>query len=491
MNYRDELGKLDDGIAYVSACLEQIHTEAGDDGLGERQADWDAGFAYITQANERRGQLEQLAKIERSVNAGATVRGDSIDVDFAANPEAVRNESALNNPWDLDEVRAESRLRAESAVPALRGRALTAIERMQGMTDKRREVLTGWVESLDDESETGVRFLSHILATSSPDYMRSWVRQFKTAARGGMDANALDVLTRAMSLTDNAGGYAVPQQLDPNLILTSDGSTNPVRQIARKVMATGDVWTGLSTTHASWSFDAEAAEVSDDATTFAQPSVTVRTARGFIPFSMEVQMDYPGFTQDLATILANGKDDLEATVFITGASGSNQPIGIVTALTGGSSVIASDTTDTLAWADTADLILALPAKYRSRAAWIMNPSIIHAVREDAIGAGYDASYQGAYTDPTGALPGRLLGAPLYEASAMDGAINAMADNYVEVVGDFQYYVIADRAGFALELVPHLFATGANRPSGQRGFFAHYRVGADSVNDSAFRMLNVT
>ena len=41
---------------------------------------------------------------------------------------------------------------------------------------------------------------------------------------------------------------------------------------------------------------------------------------------------------------------------------------------------------------------------------------------------------------------------------------------------------------------HLFAATPaeqrNRPSGQRGWYAHYRVGADSVNDGAFRMLNV-
>jgi predicted phage gp36 major capsid-like protein len=42
----------------------------------------------------------------------------------------------------------------------------------------------------------------------------------------------------------------------------------------------------------------------------------------------------------------------------------------------------------------------------------------------------------------------------------------------------------------VELVPHLFATANNRPSGQRGFYAWWRVGADSVNDAAFRLMNV-
>ena len=33
--------------------------------------------------------------------------------------------------------------------------------------------------------------------------------------------------------------------------------------------------------------------------------------------------------------------------------------------------------------------------------------------------------------------------------------------------------------------------GTFRPTGQRGWYAYYRVGADVVNASAFRMLNVT
>jgi predicted phage gp36 major capsid-like protein len=43
----------------------------------------------------------------------------------------------------------------------------------------------------------------------------------------------------------------------------------------------------------------------------------------------------------------------------------------------------------------------------------------------------------------------------------------------------------------VELVPHLFATGNNRPSGQRGLYCYWRVGAGCVDTGAFGMLNVT
>ena len=73
----------------------------------------------------------------------------------------------------------------------------------------------------------------------------------------------------------------------------------------------------------------------------------------------------------------------------------------------------------------------------------------------------------------------------------DGVINNGATKLMLIVGDFDNYVIADRVGMSVELIPHLFATGNNRPSGQRGLFAFYRVGADSVNDGGFAILDVT
>jgi HK97 family phage major capsid protein len=481
---RQEMEALDTELRSVLAAAEteERRATAEEDVRADEIIARHAALKTQVEADEARAA--ELDAIERARHAAPS---HDNGVDFVSDPGVLRSPSAIKNPWDLDELRSESRDNPQQAIPRLAGRARAAVERAQGLTERQREVLGQWVDSVDEESgESGVKYLRHIIATSSPDYMRAWVAQFKAAARGGMNPDASMVLQRAMSLTDNAGGYAVPQQLDPNLILTSNGSTNPIRTISRVVQATGDTWTGLSTTHASWSWDAEAAEVSDDATTYAQPSVPVYTGRGFIPFSMEVQMDYPGFTDDLRLILANGKDDLEATAFATG-SGSGQPTGIVTALTGGASAIASAGSEALAWGDVTGLNNVLPAKYRARASWIAEQRIISEIREDAIGAGYE----GAYIDPAGAAPGRLLGHDIYEASAMDGVITGSAENYILVLGDFSNYVIADRVGFSLELVPHLLHTSNNRPSGQRGFLAYYRVGADSVNDAAFRMLNAT
>jgi HK97 family phage major capsid protein len=70
----------------------------------------------------------------------------------------------------------------------------------------------------------------------------------------------------------------------------------------------------------------------------------------------------------------------------------------------------------------------------------------------------------------------------------NAAVNA--DNFGLVLGDFgNGYIIVDRVGLNVELVPHLF--GANqRPTGQRGFLAWWRVGAECVDVSSFAMLSI-
>jgi HK97 family phage major capsid protein len=235
----------------------------------------------------------------------------------------------------------------------------------------------------------------------------------------------------------------------------------------------------------SWSWDAEAAEVSDDSTTFAQPSIPVYKAAGFVPISIEALEDEANVTAEVARLLAFGKDTLESAAFATG-SGSSQPTGIVTALTGTGSVVTSATTDTFAAADVYALDDALPARYRRNASWLANRSIYNLIRR------FDTAGGAQMWERIGnGLPAELLGRPQYESEDMDSSITASAENYVLVYGDFSNYVIADRVGMSIEFIPHLFATNANRPSGQRGWYAYYRVGADSVNDGAFEMLNVT
>jgi HK97 family phage major capsid protein len=311
-------------------------------------------------------------------------------------------------------------------------------------------------------------------------------RRFLAAATAGRrDADAETFMTRAMSIgTTTEGGFAVPEQLDPQIVWLDAGTLNAVRRIARVVTATGDNWEGLTGTPGTWSWDAEAAEVSDDSATIGRPAVPIHMARGFIPFSIEVQGDYPGFMEDMRTALVRGRDTLEGDTHIDG-TGSGQPTGITVALAGGAREIDTATSVVFAIADVFTTQETLAARYRSNATWLMHNAIGNAVRQ------FDTAGGAALWERIGAdRPAQLLGRPVVESEEMDSD-PATAGQEIAVFGDFSNYVIADRIGMNVELVPHLFSTTTNLPDGQRGLFAYFRSGADSINDLGFVQLQVS
>lgn len=411
---------------------------------------------------------------------------DDYDVDAFLNPDSVEA-VRFRNPWKLDEVRAFGRSK-EAVNAELTARAKSAIEQMPGANDKIRGAATDILERYDDGD---ARIAKLVLHASSPTYLRAFAKA--ATNRESMltedEKRSMDAV-RALSLTDSAGGYLVPFQLDPTVIMTANGSVNQMRQIARQVVATGDVWNGVSAGAVSWSWDAEATQVSDDSPSFAQPSIPVYKASGFVPISIEALEDAANITTTIGTLLSEGRDILEAAAFILG-SGVGQPKGIVTALAGTGSVVPSGTADTLSAGDLYALQGALPARYRGASSWLASNAFYNRARQ------FDTAGGSALWAQLGqGRPLDLLGRPIYEAEDMDGVINATQENYMAVLGDFRNYVIADRLGVTVEFIPHLFqqtaaGTGIGRPTGQRGWYAYYRVGADSVNNAAFRMLNVT
>lgn len=417
--------------------------------------------------------------------------GSGYDRDAILEPDSVE-EHRFRNPWDMSEVRVYGRSQSEVRTE-LRARALSCIEKMPSANDKIREAGTNILEEFEDAKSTIARL---VIGTSSPAYIRAFSKMSNGRNNSFLDEDeqrALEAVEelRAMSLTPSAGGYLVPFQLDPTVIVTASGSRNDIRKVAQQVVATGNVWNGVSAGAVSWSWDAEASQVSDDAPTFAQPTIPIYMARGFVPVSIEALEDMANGAQAIAKLLAFGRDVLEAAAFATG-TGTGQPTGVVTALVAaGTPIVNSATTDVLAVADLYNLQGALPARYRAGAAWLATNAFYNRARQFDTAGG--SSLWAQLSDDR---PANLLGKPIYEAEDMDGIINATVENYMAVFGDFDNYIIADRLGMTVEFVPHLFqqttaGSGFGRPTGQRGWFAYYRTGATVVNPGAFKILDVT
>ena len=177
-------------------------------------------------------------------------------------------------------------------------------------------------------------------------------------------------------------------------------------------------------------------------------------------FSIEVGADWVGMESELRVAFGDAKDTLEATAFATCAGdGSSMPTGIVTALTGTAAVQASAGAGADAVADVYATINKVPPRHRGQASWIAAYSTINLTRQ--FGTAVNHAF---LTDLTAGSPPLLLGCPLYEASALDGTINVGADNYMLIAGNFDRYHIIERIRMTVDLVPHLFATGNNRPA---------------------------
>lgn len=298
--------------------------------------------------------------------------------------------------------------------------------------------------------------------------MRTW-EEYRAASEG----------------TNSAGGYGIPVFIDPSIILTAQGSGNPFLRLARQVDVNTNAWKGVSSAGVTWSFDAEGSAVSDDSPTLAQPVVNVFTARGFIPYSIEVGQDYPGFADEMQTLLASGYDELLVNKFTNG-SGTGEPNGLITALSANTNVrVAVAAAGSLTQSDPYKVWKALPQRFRRNASWLMNVGVNNAIRQ--LGT---ANVFHAYTEN---LPAEwadmLFGKSVYESPYMsDVTTSTTATIDVAAVGDFSNYVIARRGGMSVELVPQLFDVTNNRPTGQRGWFAYARIGGNSVNDLGFRLL---
>ena len=173
-------------------------------------------------------------------------------------------------------------------------------------------------------------------------------------------------------------------------------------------------------------------------------------------------------------------------------SGTTAPKGLVTALAGTASEINAAADDTFALADVYTIQGALPARYRSDASWMANNLIYNRIRQfDTSGGG------GFWANLNDGRPPQLLGRSALEAEAMDATFGGAgaSSSYVLAFGDFDNYVIADRIGMTVEFIPHLFrqataGAGFGLPTGQRGWYAYYRTGADVVSVNAFRLLDV-
>ena len=66
---------------------------------------------------------------------------------------------------------------------------------------------------------------------------------------------------------------------------------------------------------------------------------------------------------------------------------------------------------------------------------------------------------------------------------------ATTGSNILLCGDFSQYLIYDRLGTSIEYIQNV-VDGSGLPTGQRGWVAHWRTGADVLVADAFRVLKL-
>ena len=117
--------------------------------------------------------------------------------------------------------------------------------------EKAAELLTEGPQQSRNQADRWVR------AAGDPAYRDAFAKLLADPDKGHLlwttaEADAYRAATdvhaelRAMSTTGSAGGYLVPLTLDPAILLTSDGSNNPLRNLATVKTTATNAWQGVT-----------------------------------------------------------------------------------------------------------------------------------------------------------------------------------------------------------------------------------------------------
>lgn len=463
------VGEIDARIAEIDLEYENsLMPDTVRQEWNDLNAERDEHVATITEVRKRKERLAVLA--------GNPAAARAADV---ATPAFIRGRG--DDIYDLTRVRFDA-ASEDDYRDRLHDNAKRAIERaaFPGTQGKERAQSRALqlLESLDDKAGTLAR---RMLATGSPVYQRAFGKAVSALSTDGLNNEERAALSLS---SDGQGGYAVPFDLDPTVILANDGSTNPLRQISRVEMTVAKEWQGLTTTGITVSRVAEVAEAADPNLSFDQPTVRPSAVHAFVPFSMDLDMDWTQMRSQLTRIIQDAKDNEEADSFVNGdgsliSGGGHNPDGIAAGLAAGSEVPGGASFTSQDLYDLEAGTNGLGERWLARASWLGNRAIYNLVRQFDTQGGADLWVRLGEGQPP-----ELIGYPAFRASAMP---TTPTGRYL-ILGDFSQYLIVDRVGMSVELVPHLFGASSRFPNGQRGIYARWRNSTKILVDDAFRVL---
>jgi HK97 family phage major capsid protein len=327
-----------------------------------------------------------------------------------------------------------------------------------------------------------------LLVRASAEYARAWSKYVS-----GQSFAITPEEARAIAVgTSTSGGYLVPTQLDPTVILTNDGATDVVRELVAArggvrtmLPGTGNQWNGITSAGVTASWDAEGSAVSDDSPEFDKEGIPIKSARAWVEATFQSLINISGLESDLYGMFADAKNRLESATHCTGAGSSTVPEGIVTALVAATTrQIVSTTAAEIGVVDINKVHRTLGQRWRGRGSWLMNPLYADAIQ--ALGTDVGVAYSGSIV---GDYASTLKNRPWRVSDDMPDTQTTNTKDPEVIFGDWAGYVIVDRPGtMAVEFVPNVMDPSTGRPISTRGWLCWWEEGAGLFTPESFLML---
>lgn len=496
------LAELKARLEELKASMRAIHEGAGDAALDEtRQAEWDEADT------ERLSTIDQIAAAEKRMAAVA---------DLAASPATTERGTDTGAPafhkdkgeelFDLNDIRKMS-YSGDDFLARVEDNARHAIERATYGVKNKEEAQERAEELLDTVDNSSRELAKRMLITGSKEYASGFAKMLRHGSDAFCTQEERQALIRAVQTlgTDAGGGYAVPFQLDPTVILTSAGVKNPIRDLARVETIVGKEWQGVTSAGTSVTRAGENAVAPASNFTLAQPKVRTNRVQGYTVFSIEIDLSWGALQSEITKMLVDAKGQ-EENSFISGAgdgiTDGQAPQGVNVGLTS-----ANDTELALHTAFTqADLFSleeGLDARWEANASFLAHKTVYNKVRQFPTD-GSAGSLNNLWTDFGAGLTEstrntrRLLDYPTYRsagpngmptlATALAAGAHSTGADTIAILGDFSQFMIVDRIGMSVELVPTVLDVGTGRPIGQRGVYTYWMNNSKVLVPGAFRRL---
>jgi len=458
-------------VGEIERELERIDGQFDGKLPDEPQARWDE---FVS---EKKALLEAVDAHDARKREMASRHVETGGVGPSYEPPAVNviKTRDLTSIYDVQRARRESRNEAQFA-QTIRDNAMRSVEgasfgnarfpKQSGQSD-----MAALLDGKDQCEPTEVA--KRVLYTGNPAYRRAY-RKFLLGQTFTAEEQAAFEESRAALVT--LSNTAVPYDLDTTMSINTAGAVNPYREAFRVVKTTSNDWRPMVSSGMTAVYIGEAVAPSDGSPAFTAPQRMLQKAHTVATFSTEIQSDYPGLEAELSREIGDAKDLLESVQFTTGAGTTVYPQGVFTFWT--ANFLDTTTTLVIVPADLYAIEAWMGPRYRANSVWLGSPYFYSLVRgiDTAGGAGLwvDNLTQGGVVgnlSNNGRL-GNLTGHPAYEVGGLPTAM--ATTNKVAGLFNTERFVIIDRIGMNIELIPNFLDATTGYPTGQRMVYAWWR-----------------